>query len=94
MNQLMKHIPVLLEECINFLNINPDGIYIDATLGRGGHSVEIAKRLSGKGRLIAIDRDDDAISQAKVNLSDFEKEFLKLFENPEKLPGERNPYEQ
>jgi 16S rRNA (cytosine1402-N4)-methyltransferase len=56
----MDHIPVLLKECIEGLNIKPNGIYIDGTLGRGGHSAEIAKRLD-KGRLIAIDKDAAAI---------------------------------
>ncbi|MBQ3404634.1 MAG: 16S rRNA (cytosine(1402)-N(4))-methyltransferase RsmH [Oscillospiraceae bacterium] len=59
-----KHIPVLLRECIEGLNIKPDGIYIDGTLGRGGHSIEIAKRLD-TGMLIAIDRDSAAIDAAK-----------------------------
>ena len=58
-----KHIPVLLHECIEGLNIKPDGIYIDGTLGRGGHSIEIAKRLD-TGMLIAIDRDSAAIEAA------------------------------
>ncbi|MCD8008619.1 MAG: 16S rRNA (cytosine(1402)-N(4))-methyltransferase, partial [Clostridiales bacterium] len=53
----LTHRPVLLEECIQGLRIRPEGVYIDGTLGRAGHSREIAKRLSGKGRLICIDRD-------------------------------------
>ena len=57
MNGEFIHRPVLLEECLEGLNIHPDGIYVDGTLGRGGHSVEIAKRLNEKGRLICIDRD-------------------------------------
>ena len=48
------HVSVLLNECIEGLNINPDGIYVDGTLGGGGHSYEICKRLSEKGRLIGI----------------------------------------
>jgi len=66
----MKHIPVLLCESIDGLNINPDGIYVDGTLGCGGHAVQIAKRLTG-GRLIVIDRDTDAIDEAKTELKDF-----------------------
>lgn len=54
------HKSVLLEEAVSNLNIRPDGIYIDGTLGGGGHSSEIAKRLTG-GRLIGIDQDADAI---------------------------------
>ena len=67
----MKHIPVLLSECIEGLCIKPDGIYLDGTLGRGGHSAEIAARLSGGGRLIAVDRDADAIAEAGARLSEF-----------------------
>lgn len=66
-----KHKPVLLEECINGLNIKQDGIYIDGTLGGAGHSKEIAKRLSSKGLLIGIDRDLEALSAAKENLKEF-----------------------
>jgi len=66
----MTHIPVLFNECIEGLNINPNGVYVDGTVGRGGHSLEIAKRLN-KGRLIAIDRDHDAIVEAGEILSDY-----------------------
>lgn len=66
----MKHIPVLLNECIEGLNIKPDGIYVDGTLGRGGHSSEIAKRLT-TGRLISIDRDETAIIEAGESLKEF-----------------------
>ena len=55
------HIPVLLTESIDSLNIKPDGVYIDCTMGKGGHSAAILERLSDKGRLIGIDRDPDAI---------------------------------
>ena len=54
------HRPVLLDECIELLNIRPDGIYLDGTLGRAGHSREIAGRLSA-GRLICVDRDQAAL---------------------------------
>jgi len=64
----MEHTPVLLQECIVGLNIKPDGIYVDGTLGRAGHAVEIAKRLT-TGRLITIDRDEEAISEAEDLLS-------------------------
>ena len=60
-----SHIPVLLNETLTGLNINPDGIYVDATFGRGGHSREILKRLSKNGRLYALDRDLSAIEAAK-----------------------------
>ncbi|MBF7072036.1 16S rRNA (cytosine(1402)-N(4))-methyltransferase RsmH [Glaciecola sp. MH2013] len=60
------HRSVLLQESISGLNIKPDGIYIDATFGRGGHSQHILKQLSENGRLIALDRDDAAIEAAKT----------------------------
>ena len=54
------HVPVLLKESIDGLNINPDGIYVDVTFGGGGHSKEILSRLSSKGRLFSFDQDADA----------------------------------
>lgn len=66
-----NHKPVLLKECIEGLNINPDGIYVDGTLGGAGHSKEILKLLSPKGRLIGIDRDTDALEVAKERLKDY-----------------------
>ena len=66
-----KHVPVLLNECIENLKIKPDGIYVDGTLGGAGHSYEIAKRLSSKGRLIGIDRDEEALKAAKEKLKEF-----------------------
>ena len=65
-----KHISVLLRECIDNLNIRPDGIYVDGTLGLGGHSYEIASRLT-TGRLIGIDRDETAIERAGKRLECF-----------------------
>ncbi len=59
-----EHIPVLLNEVIEGLNINPDGIYADGTLGGAGHSSEILKRLSPNGRLIGIDQDEEAVKAA------------------------------
>ena len=63
-----EHKSVLLHECIENLNIRPDGIYVDGTLGLGGHSMEIAKRLT-TGRLIAIDQDETAIARSKERLA-------------------------
>ena len=65
-----RHVSVLLQECIENLNIRPDGIYLDGTLGLGGHSYEIASRLT-TGRLIGIDRDPSAIQRAGARLSPF-----------------------
>ena len=64
------HRPVLLEECLDALCIRPDGVYVDGTLGRAGHSLEIARRLT-TGRLIGIDRDETAITAAKERLRDY-----------------------
>ena len=73
-----KHKPVMLNECISGLNIKPDGIYVDGTLGGAGHSREISKRLSNKGLLIGIDRDEDALHAAKQNLKEFQNvKFIK-----------------
>lgn len=66
-----KHKSVLLYETVDELNIKPDGIYVDGTLGGGGHSYEIAKRLSEGGRLIGIDQDEDAIKAASKRLEPY-----------------------
>ncbi len=68
-----KHKSVLLEETIDNLNIKPDGIYVDGTLGGAGHSYQIAKRLTSGGRLIGIDQDADAIAAATERLKEFEE---------------------
>lgn len=73
-----KHKPVMLNECIEGLNIKPDGIYVDGTLGGAGHSKEILKRLSKNGILIGIDRDEDALHAARENLKEFQNvKFVK-----------------
>lgn len=66
-----KHTPVLLSECLSALNIKPDGIYVDGTLGGGGHSGEILKRLI-TGRLIAFDKDEDALKSTSQKLKKYE----------------------
>lgn len=68
MSETFTHRPVLLDECIDALAIKPDGIYLDGTLGRAGHSREIAKRLT-TGRLICVDRDDAALEAAQERLA-------------------------
>lgn len=65
-----KHTPVMLNECLEGLNIKPDGIYVDGTLGGGGHSSEILKRLT-TGKLIAFDKDDDALNSTGEKLKIF-----------------------
>ena len=66
-----NHYSVLLNETIENLNIKPDGIYVDGTLGGGGHAYQVASRLSEKGRLIGIDQDEDAIAAAGERLKEF-----------------------
>ena len=68
---VFKHKSVLLEETVNGLHIKPDGIYVDGTLGGGGHAYEVCKHLSNKGRFIGIDQDEAAIEAASARLSDF-----------------------
>lgn len=65
-----KHVSILLDECLDGLNINPDGIYVDATLGGAGHSFHIASKLKN-GKLICIDRDQNALNNAKERLKPF-----------------------
>ena len=68
---VFKHTSVLLEETVDGLNIKPDGIYVDGTLGGGGHAYEVCSRLGSKGRFIGIDQDEAAIEAAGARLSDF-----------------------
>ena len=75
-NISFSHISVLLAECIEGLDIKPDGIYIDGTCGGAGHSCEIAKRLTSGGRLIGIDRDPDAIKAATARLKPYNAKVL------------------
>lgn len=82
-----KHTPVMLDECLTALNIKPDGVYVDGTLGGGGHSGEILKRLT-TGRLIAFDKDIDALSSTKIKLKKYEDkvtyikdDFKNMFED-------------
>ena len=66
------HVPIMLQSCIEALSIKQNGIYVDGTMGGGGHSGAIATHLQGGGRLIGIDRDTDAINAAKARLSEFD----------------------
>jgi len=65
------HVPVLLRETIDSLKIRPDGIYVDGTLGGGGHAFHVAERLTGGGRLIGIDQDGEAVTAASEHLKQF-----------------------
>lgn len=74
----MKHVSVLLEECIKYLNIKPDGVYVDGTLGMGGHSEAILEKLTAGGTLISIDRDDRALAFAGKRLARFGKQSVRV----------------
>ncbi|MCX7115610.1 MAG: 16S rRNA (cytosine(1402)-N(4))-methyltransferase RsmH [Gammaproteobacteria bacterium] len=74
---MFMHEPVLLQEALTGLEIKPDGIYIDATFGRGGHAREILSRLSNKGRLLAIDQDLEAVNYAKTHFGTDERVWVR-----------------
>ena len=65
------HVSVMLKETVDLMNVRPGGVYVDGTLGGGGHSEEILRRLGGSGRLYGIDRDDDALAAARERLAGF-----------------------
>ena len=75
------HTPVLLNECIELLDIKPDGLYVDGTLGMGGHSEAILERLGPGGRLIGLDRDETAIKRAGARLGCFGERFTAVHAN-------------
>ena len=74
------HVPVMLKEVVDILKISPDGTYLDGTIGTGGHAALILKKLSKKGCLIGIDRDEEALRICKKSLS-FAKAPYYLFNN-------------
>jgi len=76
-----KHIPVMPKEAIDFLDIKKDGVYIDGTLGGGGHSEQIIKNLGDKGELIGIDQDIDAVEAAKKRLSKYKEKIIFIHDN-------------
>ena len=78
-----QHKSILLNECMEGLSIKADGIYVDGTLGGGGHSFHIAERLSDKGRLIGIDQDEDAIEAATKRLAQFKQRVTIVRDNYE-----------
>ena len=72
---MYEHIPVLLNEALEYLQVKPDGIYVDCTLGGGGHSLAIVTQLSANGHLYAFDQDDYAIQRADQRLRDYRDRF-------------------
>lgn len=89
----MEHIPVLLNECLDLLNIQSDGVYVDLTLGRGGHSSKILSRLNEKGLLIGVDQDEKAIEESRPLLASISNRFILVksnFVNIDKILKELN----
>lgn len=76
-----KHVSVLLNETISNLNVKPDGIYVDGTLGGGGHALEVCRQLSDKGRLIGIDQDEEALAAAGKRLADYKDRVTLIHSN-------------
>ena len=76
---IKPHIPIMVEDVVNYLNINQSGTYADCTIGYGGHAFHILKHLSNKGRLIGIDKDDEAIEYCKKSL--FSTKSISLFKD-------------
>ncbi|MDW0115823.1 16S rRNA (cytosine(1402)-N(4))-methyltransferase RsmH [Sporosarcina thermotolerans] len=85
---MFDHITVLLHEAVEGLNIKPDGVYVDCTLGGAGHSLEIVKKLSPEGRLICFDQDTTAIEAAKVKLKDYLSQITFIHSNFRNLKNE------
>lgn len=82
---IFEHKSVLLEETIDSLDIKPDGIYVDGTLGGGGHASHVCRRLGSKGKLIGIDQDQDAIKAASKRLSEFGEKVTIVRDNYQKI---------
>jgi len=83
-----RHMPVMLNECIEALDIKPDGIYADCTVGGAGHSIEIVKRLGEKGRLIAVDKDEEAILAASERLREYKDRTTFIHDDFKNLAGD------
>ena len=82
------HIPVMLNECLEGLNIKADGIYVDGTVGGAGHSIEIVKRLSENGRLICVDKDEDALKAAGERLAPYSDRVTFIHDDYKNLVAE------
>lgn len=82
------HIPVMLNECLEGLNIKADGTYVDGTVGGAGHSIEIVKRLSENGRLICVDKDEDALKAAGERLASYKDRVTFIHDDYKNLVNE------
>lgn len=82
------HIPVMLNECLEGLNIKADGTYVDGTVGGAGHSIEIVKRLSKNGRLICVDKDEDALKAAGERLAPYKNRVTFIHDDYKNLVNE------
>ena len=82
-----RHESVLLEECIEALQIKEDGVYVDGTIGGAGHAQKVVERLSGRGRLVGIDRDEDAIAAATDRLISYKDRVTILRGSYRDLPA-------
>jgi len=81
-----EHIPVLLDEVLYYMEVKPDGVYVDGTLGGGGHSLEIASRLDKNGRLICIDQDREAIEEGSKKLEPYKDRVTIVKSNFSEIP--------
>lgn len=84
------HVPVMLGECLDGLKIKADGVYVDGTVGGGGHSSEIVKRLSDKGRLICFDKDEDALKASGARLANFKDRVTFVHDDYKNMPERLN----
>lgn len=84
------HVPVMLGECLDGLKIKADGVYVDGTVGGGGHSSEIVKRLFDKGRLICFDKDEDALKASGARLADFKDRVTFVHDDYKNMPERLN----
>ena len=88
MKMEFAHIPVMLNECLEGLNIKADGTYVDGTVGGAGHSIEIVKRLSENGRLICVDKDEDALKAAGERLAPYKDRVTFIHDDYKNLVNE------
>lgn len=79
------HIPVMLNECLEGLNIKPNGIYVDGTVGGAGHSIEIVKKLTDNGKLICVDKDEEALQAASERLANFKNQITFIHDDYKNL---------